>query len=258
MALTRWIGLFLVFLGGLCTLTAGEPASTFHSAFEVQHHLFGGAARSPIDQSSPSSSFQQVASEKKSVGLAAVYSLLLPGMGELYAGGFGSGRYFLIAEGVLWLTYTGFEVHGNALRDDARAYAAARAGVTVSGKDDQYFVDIGNFLDINEYNDKKLRDREPSKVYNPAAGFSWRWDSDASRAVYRDQRVASDNMYNNRKFVVGAVIINHVASAINAARAAISRNSENQDSSRDLRFGTELLGGAAHPHGILLTISKGL
>jgi len=258
MALTRQLALFLIFGGALCTLTAGEPAAAFQSAFEVQQHLFGDAAGLPFGQSSSASSFQQVPGGKKSVGLAAVYSLLLPGMGELYADAFGSGKYFLIAEGLLWLTYTGFEVHGNALRDDARAFASARAGVNVLGKDDQYFIDIGNFIDINEYNDKKLRDREPSILYNPAAGYSWRWDSDAARATYRDQRVASDNMYNNRKFAVGAVIINHVASAINAARAAISRNKENQNSFRDLRFEAEVMGGIAHPHGILLTISKGL
>ena len=39
--------------------------------------------------------------EKKAVGLAVVYSLVLPGMGELYADGFSSGKYFLIAEGVV-------------------------------------------------------------------------------------------------------------------------------------------------------------
>jgi hypothetical protein len=257
MVLTCRLALFLIFGGALCTLTAGEPAATLHSAFEVQQHLFSDAAGSPFDQSSSASTFQQIPLGKKSVGLAAVYSLLLPGMGELYADGFGSGKYFLIAEGVLWLTYIGFEVQGNALRDDARAFAAARAGVTVSGKDDQYFIDIGNFLDINEYNDKKLRDREPSKLYSPATGYSWQWDSDAARANYRDQRVASDNMYNNRKFAVGAVIINHVASAINAARAAISRNKENENSFRDLHFEAEVMGGIAHPNGILLTISKG-
>ena len=86
------------------------------------------------------------AAEKKSVGLAAFYSLLIPGMGELYTGAFGSsGKYFLAAEGVLWLTWGAFDVYGNSLRNDSRAYAVSHAGADVTGKNDQFFVDLGNF-----------------------------------------------------------------------------------------------------------------
>ena len=38
---------------------------------------------------------------KKSVMLAVVASLIVPGMGELYAGSFETGKYYLIAEGGL-------------------------------------------------------------------------------------------------------------------------------------------------------------
>jgi hypothetical protein len=193
---------------------------------------------------------------RKSVGLAALYSLALPGMGELYAGSFSSGRYFLAGEGVLWLTYAIFQVRADALRDDARSFAVARAGVSLQGKNDQYFVDIGNFLSIDEYNQKKLRDRDVEKIYDPALGYSWRWDSDAARASFRDQRLASDNMYNNRKFVVIAVLINHVASAINAARSAVARNRELDGARSDLQIGAEVLGGPFQAHGMMVTVRK--
>lgn len=192
---------------------------------------------------------------RKSVGLAALYSLLLPGMGEWYADGFSSGKYFLIAEGGLWLTYTAFNVYGDALRDDSRSFAVAHAGVNRAGKNDQFFVDIGNFNSVSEYNDKKLRDRSLDRLYDPAQGFAWQWDTDLSRSTYRGQRVSSDNVYNNRKFVVAAVIINHVASAINAARSAISRNKELTDRA-DLVLGAQVMGAPGQVHGILVTIRK--
>src|SRR5512135_68217 len=131
----------------------GHPASMTRA--EVRADLIGSMRPAPqgIDQLTP-----QPGSGKKSVGLAALYSLALPGMGELYAGSFSSGRYFLVAEGVLWLTYAVFQVRADALRDDARAFAVAHAGITLQGKNDQYFVDFGNFLNIDEYNQKKLRD----------------------------------------------------------------------------------------------------
>jgi hypothetical protein len=56
-------------------------------------------------------------------------------------------------------------------------------------------------------------------------------------------------MYNNKKFVVAAIIINHVASAINAARGAVAHNS-------DLSFRAEVLGGLARPHGMMVTVTK--
>jgi hypothetical protein len=193
---------------------------------------------------------------RKSVGLAVVYSLLVPGMGELYAEGFASGKYFLMAEAALWLTYGAFEIHGNDLRDGARAFASARAGVSPGAKDDQFFVDLGNFLTMDEYNEKRLRDREPARLYSPAAGQYWRWDSDASRLTYREQRVSSEDMYNNRKFAAAAIVINHIVSAINAGRAAISYNSSLDKTLGSLELSSRTLGIPGSEHGVLVTLSK--
>ncbi len=201
---------------------------------------------------------QTTAPSRKSAGLAALYSLLIPGMGELYAENFASGKYFLVAEGVLWLGYAAMEIHGNGLRDDARVFAVAQAGISAEGKDDQFFVDIGNFLTVDEYNDKKLRDREPEKLYDPLAGYAWRWTSDAARMTFREERVASETMYNNKKFVGAAILINHVISAINAARAAIAYNNAQEPVLGDLQLSARVLGGMDLPHGVLLTLSKEL
>jgi hypothetical protein len=253
MARMRWV--VLCSIVGLVQLFAGSPSSRPLSTFETRLDLIG-----PVQSTSASSMSlpQDVSvSGKKSVGLAALYSLLIPGMGELYTGEFGSsGKYFLAAEGVLWLTWGTFDVYGNSVRDDSRAFAVAHASADVSGKDDQFFVDLGNFMNTADYNEKKLRDREVDKLYDPAAGYAWQWDSDASRATFRDRRVSSDNAYNNRKFVIAAVIVNHVASAINAARAAIAHNKEIDSALGDLQFGARVLGGWEQPDGIMLSVAK--
>jgi hypothetical protein len=178
-------------------------------------------------------------------------------MGELYAGDFSSGKYFLVSEGLLWLTYAAFEIYGNSVRDDARLYAVSNAGVSPAGKNDQFYVDVGNFLNVADYNDKKLRDRTPSLVYDPAAGYGWQWGSDSQRLTFRDLRVHSENMFNNQKFVAAAILINHVASAINAARAAIVHNAAARDLLGDLRVSASVLGDPAAPHGIMVTVSRG-
>lgn len=241
-------------------LLADEPPPPFGTTLEIKHHLFGelnpaGLTHGTLDLDSE---FQQGEQQKKSVGLAAIYSLLLPGMGELYGGNFEAGKYFLMGEGVLWLTYTTFEVYGNSLRDDARSFAASRGGVNPSNSDDQFFIDIGNYSSVAAYNEAQLRDRNPDRLYDPAAGYSWQWESEAARLSYRDQRIDSENMYNNQRFVVGAILINHLASAIHAARGVVLRNKGINDQSGEIRFKAGVLGGLSHPHGIVVTVSRSL
>ena len=61
--------------------------------------------------------------KKKNTGIAILYSLLLPGMGELYADAYDSGVYFTVADGVLWGTYIGMNVYGNWQKDRYISYA---------------------------------------------------------------------------------------------------------------------------------------
>ncbi len=162
------------------------------------------------------------AGKKKSGFLAAFYSLLLPGMGELYAGDFSRGEPNLIADGAMWLGFAGLNYAAGWTRRDGQTFAAEHAGVNTAGKDDQYFVDIGNFIDIHEYNQKKLRDKTINILYNedPAAGMYWKWDSDANRAVYHDTRVRADQLSNAGRFVIVGLIANRIWSAIRAATMA--------------------------------------
>jgi hypothetical protein len=242
---------FICFVAAL-PLFAQPQAGSPPSRYEIQRDLFASDLR-------PESAIQDMmpASEgKKSVGLAVLYSLALPGMGELYADGFSSGKYFLIAEAVLWLGYTGADLYGNALRDDARTFSEIHAGVNPTGKDDQFFIDIGNFLSVDAYNDKHLRDRDVENLYDPLAGYAWTWESDAARTTYKDERIKSENFYNSRKFIGAAILINHIASAINAARAAISHNSTVGEVLGDLRVSADVMGTAAHPHGVRVNFTR--
>jgi hypothetical protein len=174
-------------------------------------------------------------------------------MGELYAGGFDNGKYFLMAESGLWLTFASFELYGNWLQSDARRFAATHASASIDGKDDQFFVNVGNFSSVYDYNEKKLRDRDVNHVYDSNGSFFWQWDNDQSRLRFRDLRVRSDNVFNNVRFVVGAIIVNHIASAINAGRVAVKKN---KDLASEWQVQTGLLGSCLRPDGVVLTLRK--
>src|SRR5437868_5743769 len=77
---------------------------------------------------------EQARGERKSPALAALYSLLLPGMGELYVGDYGSGKYFTIAEGALWTGWGGMQWYGNWKQNDSRQFAAQHAQISLDGK----------------------------------------------------------------------------------------------------------------------------
>jgi len=208
----------------------------------------------PIQSSLTYSQQEYHSSTKKSVATAVLYSLILPGMGELYAEGFDQGKYSLIAEGALWLTYASFRQYGTWLRNDARQFAAVHSGAQIAGKNDQFFVDVGNFGNTYEYNEKKLIDRNPERLYDVHAGYYWQWDSDAHRSTFRTMRVSSERVLNNSKFIIGAVIVNHIFSAVNAARL-VRRYNQRQDEELGMWWlESSLIHSGAKPDGIKLSL----
>jgi hypothetical protein len=163
---------------------------------------------------------------RKSVFLAVAASLLVPGLGEWYAGSFETGKYNLMAEGGLWLTYAGFRTHAQWLQQDAETFAKQHAGADFSNKDDYYSVNIGNFNTTDEYNAAKGINREYDLVYrvNISPDYQWSWDTEANRTHFRDMRIHSGEVKNRAKFVLGAVVVNHILSAFFAGKKAAAYN----------------------------------
>lgn len=160
---------------------------------------------------------------KKRTGVALLYSILLPGMGELYAGDYSLGKYFTIADGVLWAALFGFDMYGSRMEDNYRSFASSVGGADVSGKNEKYFADIGNYMDIDQYNRIKNLDRNFIEVYEDES-YQWEWASQSERREYRRMWKSSETAYNNIRFAAGALILNRIASAINAVRLVSKHN----------------------------------
>ena len=197
---------------------------------------FAVSQRGEAGIKNPVSSFQDLSFEKKSPALAVLYSLLLPGMGELYANRYDSGKYFTIADGVLWGVFAGFNIYGNWQEKNYKSFAESKGGVTLNGKDSDYYANIGTYLSIDEYNAAMDLQGNFNKVYNPATHY-WKWDSNDQRREYRGMWSSSEQAFNNERFAVGALILNRVISAINAVRLVNSYNKNlNQQVSWNLYF----------------------
>jgi len=161
---------------------------------------------------------------RKSVLLAVAGSILVPGLGEWYAGNFNeSGRYSLAAESVLWITYGGLQLHSGWVRNDAKVFGTQMAGISFDGKDADFEVNIGNFMTTDEYNQAKLRNREYEKIYNDPS-YAWSWASEADRQRFKEERIRSDRIVQSAKFVIAGLVVNRIISAFAAGRGAVAAN----------------------------------
>jgi hypothetical protein len=192
---------------------------------------------------------------KKSVILAITYSLLLPGMGELYSGNYNTGKYFTIAEGVFWGTYIGINQYSNWQKDRYHSFAASNGGVNLAGKSDDYFANIGIYTDVNEYNDYMSRGGEFDKMYDPQANY-WKWTGN-DRKAYRDMWSAGEQSHNSLRFVIGALVLNRVASAIDAARLAAAYN-KNASQELGWNISAGMSNVATLPTGVVVNFQLGL
>ena len=205
----------LIILLTTCLLTAQEKSIL---------NLESEVSVSSLENSTNKIHIQKfIENSKKSAALGILYSLLLPGMGELYADGYNSGKYFTIADGVLWGTFIGMNVYANWQEENYKSYAASNAGVNNDGKDAEYYATISSYLNIDDFNNEKALERNFDEMYNEEIYF-WKWETSEERKTFRSMWTSSEQTTNDIRFVVGALILNRVASAINAARLVAAYN----------------------------------
>jgi len=164
--------------------------------------------------------------EEKSVSSAFFLSLLLPGLGEAYVGETGYTKVFMSIEAVGWGMFIATDLQVSSRKQDYENFAVQHAGVISSGKDDQYWIDIGKYDNIWEFNEQRRRDRDIDAIYPETSANYWRWDQYANRLKYDEYRIGASQIEERKTFIVGGIILNHLVSAINALRLARAHNRE--------------------------------
>jgi hypothetical protein len=153
--------------------------------------------------------------KQKSTVLAGALSFILPGLGELYAERFDVGQYFLAADVALILGVVGLNAYGQILRADYQTYARLYANVS-GNKSEEFWRDIADWQSREAFNESRLRRRQYSAVYERTD--DWQWQSNAHRLRYREMRIASETAFQASYYVIAAMGINRLLSAINAVR----------------------------------------
>ncbi len=163
-------------------------------------------------------------------------SLILPGAGEWFMGHKSMGKFFLGTEFVMWAGYFGTRAYGDVLQRDLESYAAVHAGVDVSGKKDQYWIDIGSAENIYLYNEQQRVDRNLAATYKETTYNYWQWDSKGNRSRYNNLRVEQHDWKRRATFMVSGLILNRIVSAIDVVRIISKEKREARERMSRLYF----------------------
>lgn len=151
---------------------------------------------------------------------AFLLSLMIPGLGQKYVKSRKGTRFFAGAEAILWITMIGHRLSARWAIKNYQAFAADHALAVIEGKNSKYFVDIGNFLDIYRYNNKKQVERNTELLYPETHAYFWQWDNNDNRKRFRKMRIDADATKNRAIYFGAGIFINHMISAIHATLVA--------------------------------------
>ena len=183
---------------------------------------------------------------------AVLYSLLLPGLGDYYAGRTHRARYFFIAEAAIWTSFAVFRIQGH---EDEEAYenvAVQFAGIEGTGHSDDFYAELREWNSSAEYEAflKAAARPElfPDVGYVALEGYfeanrvsdfqAWEWESRDRRLQFAELRSASKAAYRHSMFSIAAAGVNRLVSAIFAYQAVKSDREDRAQSRYRIEFGT--------------------
>lgn len=167
----------------------------------------------------------QAAAEEKSLSRAMLYSLLLPGTGEVYMGYTARGKVALGAEAAIWTGFVYFRYQGSLREDKYMELAYLNAGVD-GERDDDYYQAISYYISNEVFNVDMLREarfyypdsRELQLEYWAENGYfdddAWEWKTAAAMNDYMNARTESRKSYRRATLMLGFAVLNRMISVV--------------------------------------------
>ena len=181
--------------------------------------------------------------EDLSMTRAILYSLLLPGLGDWYAGKKDRAKMFFIVDAALWTTFIVFQVQGHQREESFKEFAQTFAGVASTDHSDDFYSEIGQYNTSNDYEAQFKKDSrielwpnvgydtmEDYYVENRVADFEeWAWQTWERRVDYRELRSASKVSYRRSGYVIAFAALNRVVASVFAYQAVKASRGELDD-----------------------------
>jgi hypothetical protein len=159
----------------------------------------------------------------RSEGFAMAMSAVLPGAGQAYAGEPTRGLWFALAEAAGWITRQVYRHRGDALRDDAAAFAGT-PGDSASAWSFERFRDVTG-EDAAELEALYAGDRDAffERIATDPR-FAAGWSGEEGRRHFAALREISDDRLRLARYAGTMLWLNHLAAAVDAIRVARARN----------------------------------
>lgn len=198
---------------------------------------------------------------------ALFYSLLLPGMGELYLGHRGRATGFFIAEGGIWANFAVWRLAGHLRKNDYIEQAQLGAGLRTGSEGDDYWRLVGQYESSSgtgpdAYEETLRREARLQYPDDPAAqdryvaerlpvgDRAWNWSTPELQAFYRGTRQNANRAYSRSRYSFGFAVLNRLLSALDTQilyRSSRHRDAQGRAEAPETRILTALTadGGGA-------------
>lgn len=180
----------------------------------------------------------QLVAEKYSPKKAFLMSTVIPGMGQNYTKSYTSMGFFWGSEIGIILSYLAFTNKRDSYEDSYKVLAETKAGSSYSG-DSDYYQTMQQYMSSEDYN-SKIRFNAWEYFYLYQHDFdsyqkyvaehsipeskAWKWKSKDDWTKYHKLRNNHQNFDVYAKLALGAIVVNHIISGIDALRTARVKN----------------------------------
>lgn len=171
-------------------------------------------------------------------GMAMLRSAVMPGWGHHYVkpDQWGRGKFHIIAEGVLLLTYIGFDIRSSHLDDRMVTSAKLSADTDLDAHGRNYEIAVGKYNSLEAYNESQLELRNWSDIYPENDAYRWNWETERKRDQYLDLRNSRDRLERQLPGLLSLMVVNRIISGISAYNWARELNSEGVEHNEDGYF----------------------
>lgn len=162
---------------------------------------------------------------EKSLKKALLFSLIIPGGGQVYMGHKARAEAMFASEAAVWTSFAVFRVQGRMREDNYKETARLSAGVERE-MDEYYYKMLAYYPSSDYYNvdvmwEARQRfpdDRAKQMEYFEAEGYfgedAWEWDSLERMDDYARVRTLSRQSYRRATLTTGFAVLNRMISMI--------------------------------------------
>lgn len=172
-----------------------------------------------------------------STKLSLAMSALVPGSGDIYARNYAKGGIAIFREVALIAGLFHFNKQADSFDNSAKQFAYKVTGAPLNASSDYYDL-LAQQISSQQFNENVRLNAQNYYGYGSQGYYefvnqysiseqqAWDWESSENYKKYRSYRAQKQKNNQNANIVIGALIVNHIYSAISTAISTSNNNKE--------------------------------